>query len=88
MLSSLGGLCAGCPNHPPHGPAAPWKGSLQQERPLPRAKDAGAQEGERQDLPLTERQQQGRVQEPDNAVLCPSAAQENGRELGWGGRRP
>lgn len=48
MLALLGGHCAGCPNHPHHGPAAPWKDSLQQERHLPRAKDAGAWEGERQ----------------------------------------
>lgn len=48
VLAVLGGHFAGCPNHPHHGPAAPWKGSLQQERHLPRAKDAGAWEGERQ----------------------------------------
>lgn len=50
---SLVDTCAGCPNHPHHGPTAPWEDSLQQERHLPRAKDAGAQEGERQkDLSL------------------------------------
>lgn len=45
-LPVLGDTCAGCPNHPHHGPTVPAK-TLQQERHLPTAKDA--REGERQD---------------------------------------